>query len=98
MYWLASNRFTAGDWTPPPPSGMVLGDISVESWCQAHFGMHATLLAPRTAWDWRCIDWWSVTARSVDMMQACREQYHRPDAVAAVRDPNDGLSWYCKIP
>lgn len=86
----------------------VLGGVDLDAYCKRHYRSvfphiphtetSAILLRGNTAYDWRCRayrSWDLPEIISIDVNQACREQYNQPRASSTYRNFNDPYSWTC---
>lgn len=83
---------------PPPSSAPRLGGLDLSAYCRSRGSSRAVLegadYGQNAVYGWRCQSR-SGQLASIDINQACRQQYARPGAYSRADDVNDAYSWVC---
>ncbi len=80
----------------PAQAGSVVGGISVQAYCRAHYGSTANAVVRfNTVHGWRCAT--PTGDKNFYAEQACLEQYRQFNGRvhAGKRDYNNPYSWFC---
>jgi hypothetical protein len=70
-----------------------LGDVDLSEYCRTQ-GYQSASLDGATAVDWHCARP-PTTKDSLSVIDACRQRYHKPSAVARYDDLDNPYSWQC---
>jgi hypothetical protein len=77
----------------PAARSAFLGEVDLAGYCRSR-GFLNVVLDGSTAYDWRCVGA-NTPKQSFSVIEACRWQYARPEALARYTDIHNPNSWQC---